>query len=75
MANTSVPWRSTSAAATSSCVESGFDAQIATLAPPSCSARTRPAVSAVTCRQAAIARPSSGRSEANRSRIWRRTGI
>src|SRR3954462_977721 len=39
------------------------------------SARTRVAVSAVTCRQAATRTPSSGRSAANRSRIERRTGI
>src|SRR3954467_5203366 len=39
------------------------------------SARTRPAVSAVTCRQAATRTPSSGRSAAKRSRIERRTGI
>src|SRR4051812_28064787 len=39
------------------------------------SARTRLAVSAVTCRHAATAIPSSGRSSARRARIERRTGI
>ena len=41
------------AAATSSCVDSGFAAQSATSAPPATSVRIRHAVSAVTCRHAA----------------------
>ena len=51
-----------SAAATSSCVASGLAAQSATFAPPTRSVRTSTAVSAVTCRHAATATPSSGRS-------------
>ena len=42
----------TSAAATSSCVESGFEAQSRTSAPPAFSVRARLAVSVVTCRHA-----------------------
>src|SRR5439155_13221181 len=64
-----------SAAAVSSCVESGFEAQSATDAPPAVSVRTRLAVSAVTCSDAAILTPFSGFSRANRSRIWRTIGI
>src|SRR4026207_227958 len=45
-------YSSTRAAATSSCVESGFEAQSTTSAPPACRVRTRFAVSVVTCRQA-----------------------
>src|SRR5689334_19448817 len=75
MANTSAPCRSTSAAATSSCVDSGFDAHRATSAPPASSVRTSPAVSAVTWRHAPTTRPSSGRSRSKRSRTCRRTGI
>src|SRR3954454_13447505 len=63
------------AAATSSCVESGFEAQSATDAPPAFSVLTRFAVSAVTCSDAAIRTPFSGFSRANRSCTWRRTGI
>ena len=44
----------TSAAATSSCVDSGFDAQSTTSAPPAFSVRARFAVSVVTCRHAEI---------------------
>src|SRR4051794_5048908 len=72
------PWTSARpcrASATSSCVERGLAAATATVAPPAASARTRLAVSAVTCRQAATETPSSGRSRAKRSRIERRTGI
>src|SRR5579875_2281759 len=64
-----------SAAATSSWVDSGLAAHRARTAPPARSARTRFAVSAVTCRQAATCRPSSGRWAANRSRIRASTGI
>ena len=56
-------------------VDSGFAEQSATTAPPAFSARTRFAVSAVTCRQAAIRIPSSGRSAAKRSPILASTGI
>jgi hypothetical protein len=44
---------STSAAATSSCVDRGFEAQRTTSAPPSLSVRIRFAVSLVTWRHAA----------------------
>ena len=47
----------TSAAATSSCVESGFDAQSDDSAPPAFSVRARFAVSVVTCRQAEMRIP------------------
>src|SRR5262249_28904251 len=63
------------AAATSSWVESGFDPHRNTCAPPACSVRARFAVSVVTCRQAEIRRPLSGRSFANRERIARSTGM
>src|SRR5437763_9403757 len=68
-------YSSTSAAATSSCVESGFDAQSTTSAPPALSVRIRLAVSVVTWRQAEMRYPSSGFSRSNRSRIACRTGI
>ncbi len=64
-----------SAAATSSWVDSGLEAARKTRAPPACSAFTRPAVSAVTCRQAAIESPSNGRCAANLSAIRRSTGM
>src|SRR3954465_2096844 len=66
---------STSAAATSSCVESGFEAQSTTSAPPSLSVRIRFAVSLVTWRQAETRYPTSGCSAAKRSRIAASTGI
>src|SRR5438445_6327565 len=47
-------------AATSSCVESGFDAHRTTSAPPSRRQMARFAVSAVTCRQAEMRMPCSG---------------
>ena len=72
---TSAPKTLASAAATSSCVDSGLAAHSATSAPPAISARARLAVSAVTCRHAATVMPSSGRSCSSRSRIERRTGI
>src|SRR3954470_13025239 len=68
-------YSSTSAAATSSCVESGFDAQSTTSAPPAFSVRIRLAVSVVTWRQAEMRYPSSGFSFSNRSPIACRTGI
>ena len=57
-----------SAAATSSCVVSGLEAQSSTCAPPAMSVRTRFAVSDVTCRHAATRSPSSGRSRARTAR-------
>src|SRR5688500_4814840 len=74
IACTSTP-SATSAAATSSCVDSGFGAHSATSAPPARRVRTRFAVSEVTCRQAPIRTPSSGRSPAKRSASERSTGI
>src|SRR6185437_2544055 len=68
-------YSSTSAAATSSCVESGLDAQRTTSAPPALSVRARFAVSVVTCRHAEIRRPASGCSRSKRSRIAASTGI
>src|ERR1019366_2677765 len=56
-------------------VDSGLAAQSPTWAPPARSTRTRFAVSAVTCRQAAMRQPSSGSSLAKRSRIAASTGI
>ena len=44
----------------SSWVDSGLDAASDTAAPPARSSRTIIAVSAVTCRQAAMARPANG---------------
>jgi hypothetical protein len=74
LASTGTP-RSTSAAATSSCVVSGFAEQSAASAPPAVSACIRLAVSAVTWRHAATLAPASGCSSRKRSRIERRTGI
>src|SRR5436190_21206983 len=68
-------YSSTSAAATSSCVESGFEAHSTTSAPPACNVRMRLAVSVVTCRHAAIRYPASGCSRSKRSRIAASTGI
>src|SRR6516165_8500238 len=65
----------TSAAATSSWVESGFDAQQNTSAPPALSVRSRLAVSQVMCRHAPRRCPLSVSSLEKRSRIRRRTGI
>src|SRR6476619_7606762 len=70
-----MPYSSTSAAATSSCVESGFDAQRTTSAPPAESVRARFAVSVVTCRYAEKRCPASGCSRSKRSRIAASTGI
>src|SRR4051794_37065228 len=64
-----------SASTTSSCVDSGLGAHSATSAPPAISARTRLAVSAVTCNEQPTRIPRSGCSRAKRSRIERRTGI
>ncbi len=54
MAKTEMSYTSTSAAATSSWVESGFDAHSTTSAPPAFRVRMRFAVSVVTCRHAEI---------------------
>src|SRR6266542_183049 len=70
-----MPSSATSEAATSSCVESGLDAQRTRSAPPAASVRARLAVSLVTCRQADSLIPARGFSFAKRSRIWRRTGM
>ena len=72
---TATPWSPTSAAATSSWVESGLDATSTTSAPPAWRVRTRLAVSAVTCRLAETRSPASGRSRAKRARIAASTGI
>ena len=65
----------TRVAATSSCVDSGFDAHKSRSAPPALSVLARLAVSAVTCRQADILIPASGFSLSKRSRIARSTGM
>src|SRR5262245_40978843 len=75
MAKTPTPYSSTSAAATSSCVDSGLDAQRTTSAPPALSVRARFAVSVVTCRHAEMRCPASGCSFSKRSRIAASTGI
>src|SRR3989338_3402056 len=75
MAYTAMPWSRTRWAATSSCVDSGLDAHSTTSAPPALSVTARLAVSEVTCRHAAMRRPLSGCSLANRARIRRSTGI
>src|ERR1700724_1784809 len=64
-----------SEAATSSCVESGFDAHSTTSAPPSRNAIARFAVSLVTCRQAEARNPFSGCSFTKRLRMISMTGI
>src|SRR5258706_808091 len=60
MAKTGMPLSRTRLAETSSCVESGFEAQSTTSAPPSRRQMARFAVSAVTCRQAEMRMPFSG---------------
>src|SRR5947208_9208626 len=75
MAKTDTAYSSTRAAATSSCVESGLDAQRTTSAPPAFSVRIRFAVSVVTCRQAETRYPESACSRSKRSRIAASTGI
>ena len=67
-----MPKSFTRLAATSSWVDSGFEAQRTRSAPPAFRVRARLAVSAVTCRQADIRIPASGFSLANRSRIARK---
>src|ERR1043166_4342799 len=70
-----MPQSETSEAATSSCVDSGFEAISTASAPPACSARARFAVSVVMWAQATSFTPTSGFSSAKRSRIKRSTGI
>src|SRR5207248_1970004 len=74
MAKTLMP-SSISAAATSSWVESGFEAQSVMSAPPACSVVIRKAVSLVTCRQAETRIPLSGFCLRNLSAMLARTGI
>src|SRR5487761_1222917 len=68
-------WSDASAAATASLVESGFEAQSTTSAPPALSVSIRFAVSLVTWRHAASFSPLSGCSLVNRARIKLKTGI
>ena len=75
MACTLMPKSRTSEAAVSSWVDSGLDAHSVTSAPPATSTRMRLAVSVVTCMQAPMRTPSSGRSSAKRSRILASTGM
>src|SRR5213082_1691020 len=75
MAWTDNPKSWTRLAATSSWVESGLEAMRTRSAPPAWRVRARLAVSAVTCRQAAIFSPASGLSLAKRSRMRARTGM
>ncbi len=75
IANVAMSLCSHSAAATSSCVDRGFDAHRATSAPPAARVSIRFAVSVVTCRQAPMRMPSNGRSFSKRSRISASTGI
>src|SRR5512136_2515185 len=74
MANIGIPSASI-AAATSSCVLSGLEAQRASSAPPALRVAARLAVSVVMCRQADILAPLRGFSLAKLSRISRNTGI
>src|SRR5271167_2893153 len=60
MAYTGIPWSRTRLAATSSCVDRGFEAHSTTSAPPSRRQIARFAVSAVTCRQAEMRTPFRG---------------
>ena len=70
-----MPYSFTSAAAVSSCVDSGFEAQRATWAPPAFSVIMSTAVSVVTCRHAPSRTPFNGCSFVKRSRTCRSTGI
>src|SRR5579884_3820075 len=75
MAKVDSPYSATSAAATSSCVDSGLLAHKATSAPPAWRVSIKFAVSDVTWRHAPTRSPSRGRSRAKRSRMMRSTGI
>ncbi len=70
-----MPSTQASAAAMSSCVDSGLDAASETLAPPARRARARTAVSAVTCRHAVMDSPAKGWSAANRRARLASSGI
>src|SRR6267143_5285019 len=74
MAKVAMP-SSTSAAATSSCVLSGFEAQSVMSAPPACRVCIRWAVSLVTWRQAETRTPLSGFCLRNRSSMLASTGM
>src|SRR5712691_12761924 len=74
MAKVEMP-SSTSAAATSSCVLSGFEAHRVMSAPPACRVCMRCAVSEVTCRQAETRTPLSGFCLRNLSSMLARTGM
>ncbi len=63
------------AAATSSCVESGLEPQMATVAPPAFKASTRTAVSFVTCKHAPKVKPVNGFSLLSLLLIWLSTGM
>src|SRR6266849_10226657 len=73
MAKTGIFWSRTRLAATSSCVDNGFEAQSTTSAPPSRRQMARFAVSAVTCRQAETRMPFNGWFLMNSLRIICRT--
>src|SRR3984957_3835267 len=75
MAKVGMPKCVMSAAAVSSCVESGFEPQTTRSAPPSRRVMARFAVSVVTCRQAAMRMPFSGCSLMKRLRISCSTGM
>src|SRR5215471_17504323 len=75
MAWTEMPKSRTREAATSSCVESGLEAQSTTSAPPSRSVMARLAVSVVTCRHAEMRMPLSGWFLMNSLRILCSTGM
>src|SRR5688572_18941734 len=75
MENVGMPYSCTSAAATSSWVESGLLAQSRRSAPASRRVIARLAVSVVTCRQAVMRMSCSGFSRVKRSRMSFRTGI
>ena len=70
-----MPLCSTSAAATSSWVDSGFEAQSATSAPPAAASASGWRSRSSRAGTRAIRMPSSGRSFSNRSRISASTGI
>src|SRR5690242_16617352 len=75
MAKVGMPGFWLSDPATSSCVESGLDAQSVTSAPPAWRVVIRLAVSVVTCKQAPMRTPFRGFCLAKRALIEARTGI
>src|SRR5207302_10493054 len=74
MAKVGIPCSAERAAATASLVESGFEAQRTTSAPPALRVIIRLAVSLVTWRQAETRSPDRGRCSRKRSRIRSSTG-